>query len=317
MHDVVGAPARGARRACARWPRRSAGSPGAGRTRPARSASIAGPLAGLLPRSGAAPWWPSGTPPGPPACRNELRSAMVILSAMSPALPHATGPMPGRLAVADRPDHRGARAVGEDDAGGAVRPVDPRGQLLGADHQHVPGGARPDRVGWRWPARSRSRRRPRSGRRRRARRCRAGARPRRRRSGSAPRCVQVATMTRSMSAGDRPLRRPAPCRPLRRPCRPRLSSGPANRRLAMPTRLRIHSSLVSTVRGQVVVGDHVAGLVAAERQGCGRPRLGRERGTGGCHAPSPASGLHAGSHERLALADRVPVFHQPLDDAAA
>ncbi len=57
--------------------------------------------------------------------------------------------------------------------------------------------------------------------------------------------LQVATMTRSMSAGDRPLPASA-LPPATTAMSATVSSGPANRRLMMPTRLRIHSSLVST-----------------------------------------------------------------------
>src|SRR5450631_1196909 len=57
--------------------------------------------------------------------------------------------------------------------------------------------------------------------------------------------VHVATISRSMSAGDRPL--PASAfPPAATAMSASVSSGPAIRRLAMPTRLRIHSSLVST-----------------------------------------------------------------------
>ncbi len=57
--------------------------------------------------------------------------------------------------------------------------------------------------------------------------------------------VQVATITRSMSAGDSPL--PASALPAAATAMSAsVSSGPASRLLAMPTRLRIHSSLVST-----------------------------------------------------------------------
>ncbi len=58
--------------------------------------------------------------------------------------------------------------------------------------------------------------------------------------------VQVATITRSTSAGDRPLAATA-LPPAAVAMSARLSSGPAILRLAMPTRLRIHSSLVSIV----------------------------------------------------------------------
>ena len=57
--------------------------------------------------------------------------------------------------------------------------------------------------------------------------------------------LQVATMTRLMSAGDRPLPASA-LPPATTAMSVTLSSGPAKRRLTMPTRLRIHSSLVST-----------------------------------------------------------------------
>src|SRR4029077_10781336 len=57
--------------------------------------------------------------------------------------------------------------------------------------------------------------------------------------------LQVATMTRSMSPGDRPLPASA-LAPASKAMLVTVSSGPANRRLTMPTRLRIHSSLVST-----------------------------------------------------------------------
>ena len=52
-------------------------------------------------------------------------------------------------------------------------------------------------------------------------------------------------MTRSMSAGDRPLAASA-LPPATTAMSVTLSSGPAIRRLTMPTRLRIHSSFVST-----------------------------------------------------------------------
>ena len=58
--------------------------------------------------------------------------------------------------------------------------------------------------------------------------------------------VQVATITRSMSAADSPL--PASALPAAATAMSAtVSSGAASRLLAMPTRLRIHSSLVSTV----------------------------------------------------------------------
>ena len=57
--------------------------------------------------------------------------------------------------------------------------------------------------------------------------------------------LQVATMTRLMSPGDSPLPASA-LPPATNAMSATLSSGPANRRLTMPTRLRIHSSSVST-----------------------------------------------------------------------
>jgi hypothetical protein len=58
--------------------------------------------------------------------------------------------------------------------------------------------------------------------------------------------VEVATITRSMSAGARPLAASA-LAPAAAAISATVSSGPAILRLAIPTRLRIHSSLVSTV----------------------------------------------------------------------
>src|ERR1700677_2431326 len=46
--------------------------------------------------------------------------------------------------VVARPDHRRASAVGEDDAGRPVGPVHPGGHLLRADHHHVPRGSAAD-----------------------------------------------------------------------------------------------------------------------------------------------------------------------------
>jgi hypothetical protein len=64
--------------------------------------------------------------------------------------------------------------------------------------------------------------------------------------GMAVSAVQVATTTRSMSAAGRPLAASA-FPPAAVAMSARLSSGPAIRLLAIPTRLRIHSSVVSTV----------------------------------------------------------------------
>ena len=110
-----------------------AGQLGSARARPGRSAVVAQ-------RKTA---WPSWWRYGLPARRSRWRRRS------SPALPQTTGPMPGLVGVG-RADDRGAGAVGEDDRGRAVVPVDPVGELLGADHQHV---ARPRRRGSPWSAR--------------------------------------------------------------------------------------------------------------------------------------------------------------------
>src|SRR5690242_9337990 len=52
----------------------------------------------------------------------------------------------GLLAVRDTGDHSRARTVAEEHGGAAVGPVGDVGQLLGADHHGVAGGAGPDRV---------------------------------------------------------------------------------------------------------------------------------------------------------------------------
>ena len=70
--------------------------------------------------------------------------------------------------------------------------------------------------------------------------------------------VQVATITRSMSAGDRPLAASA-LPPAATAMSATVSSGAAIRRLAMPTRLRIHSSLVSTVAASSSLVTTLAG----------------------------------------------------------
>src|SRR5580700_2306609 len=61
------------------------------------------------------------------------------------AAPHH-GPDTRLVGVAHRADDHGAGAVGKDDAGGPVGPVDPLGKFLGADYQHVAGGPGAHRV---------------------------------------------------------------------------------------------------------------------------------------------------------------------------
>ena len=70
--------------------------------------------------------------------------------------------------------------------------------------------------------------------------------------------MQVATITRSMSAGESPLAARA-LPPAATAMSATVSSGPAIRRLAMPTRLRIHSSLVSTVLARSSLVTTLAG----------------------------------------------------------
>ena len=70
--------------------------------------------------------------------------------------------------------------------------------------------------------------------------------------------VQVATITRSMSAGESPLPASA-LPPAATAMSATVSSGPAIRRLAIPTRLRIHSSLVSTIAASSSLVTTLAG----------------------------------------------------------
>ena len=96
--------------------------------------------------------------------------------------------------------------------------------------------------------------------------------------------LQVATMTRSIVGGGQAA------------AGERLAAGddrhvghgllgPAYRRLMMPTRLRIHSSLVSTRAARSSFVTTLRRLVAAEREDT-RAGRGRERGGEVCHAPS-------------------------------
>src|SRR5579859_1548822 len=70
--------------------------------------------------------------------------------------------------------------------------------------------------------------------------------------------VQVATITRSMSAAARPLAASA-FPPAATAMSVTVSSGLASRLLSMPTRLRIHSSLVSTVAARSSLVSTFAG----------------------------------------------------------
>ncbi len=202
-----------------------------------------------------------------PSCvRNELRSLMQILSAMAPSLPHTTGPMPGpACGSVTGPDHGRARAVGEDDAGRAVRPVHPLGELLGADHQHVPGRARPDRVAGRRERVAE----PGAGRVQVVGARRDDAQPGRHGGGgvgdrASRRCRWPRSPGRCRRRTGR--WRPAPCRPRRRPCRRGSRPGRRSACWRSPTRLRIHSSVVSTVAASSSLVSTRGGLVAAERE---------------------------------------------------
>ncbi len=70
--------------------------------------------------------------------------------------------------------------------------------------------------------------------------------------------VQVATITRSMSAADSPLAASA-LPPAATAMSATVSSGLASRLLSMPTRLRIQSSVVSTVAARVSLVSTFAG----------------------------------------------------------
>ena len=99
--------------------------------------------------------------------------------------------------------------------------------------------------------------------------------------------VQVATTTRSIETASKPLVASGLLG------RAGGQVGHASRRAAMwrvriPTRLRIHSSLVSTSAAQVVVGEHLGRLVMAERD---------DAGTG--HAPTQAGYRRSGSRRTV------------------
>ena len=194
---------------------------------------------------------------------------MPMASHLLPSEPHTVGPMPGvsvgpmTTAPAPSPSRKEmVRSVVVDDVG----------ELLGADHQDVVGGAGADqRVA---PGRCRS-----SSRRRR-RRCRrpgpgwrrAGRRGSRRRTGSAYGLVTVETITASSWEASMP----AFCDGLRAAPSARsttLTSAGARCRVMMPVRWRIHSSeesihwqtssLVTITLGPVGADAQDAGVCAA------------------------------------------------------
>src|SRR5215467_9656228 len=139
--------------------------------------------------------------------------------------------------------------------------------------------------------------------------------------------VQVATITRSMSAADRPLAASA-FPPAATAMSVTVSSGPASRLLAMPTRLRIHSSLVSTVTASSSLVSTFAGWYPpnARIREPGDPSVSR---IGGSPSPSDVSSARCGlccppvrascilrlqPDQGLALRHRVAVLDQPLQD---
>ena len=132
-------------------------------------------------------------------------------------------------------------------------------------------------------------------------------------------------MTRSMSAGDRPLPASA-LPPATTAMSVTLSSGPAIRRLTMPTRLRIHSSVVSTwaARSSLVTtwpgwwppkdkirAPAAGGNGVKDRTGAKGDVMRLPFCPGG---PIPRTPLGLNTDKWLTLADRIPVFHQPFDD---
>ena len=144
-------------------------------------------------------------------------------------------------------DHHGsAGAVADQHAGGAVGPVGPVAELLDADHQRPSRRRRPGWPGRRWPARTRTRSMRCSGRSRPGCRGRAGRRHGRRCSANG-RSPYRWRRPRSRSRRRPGRRSRSPCRRPARPSRRPDSSGAAIRRSRMPTRLWIHSSLVSTM----------------------------------------------------------------------
>src|SRR6266700_5179782 len=135
--------------------------------------------------------------------------------------------------------------------------------------------------------------------------------------------VQVATVTRSMSAADRPLAASA-LPPAATAMSATLSSGLASRLLSMPTRLRIHSSLVSTVPARVSLVSTFGGWYPpnARIREPWDPSVSRIGGApfSGPHrvlrypAPRPSCRLRLQPDQRLARGDRVAVLDQPLQD---
>src|SRR6266700_4948657 len=125
--------------------------------------------------------------------------------------------------------------------------------------------------------------------------------------------VQVATMTRPMSSGARPLAASA-FPPAATAMSARLSSGPAIRRLTIPTRLRIHSSLVSTLAVRSSLVTTLAGWYPpnARMRAPGDPSVSRISGSPFCSRRF----LRLQPDQGLAGVDGVAVLDQPFDDRA-
>src|SRR6266568_3519021 len=125
--------------------------------------------------------------------------------------------------------------------------------------------------------------------------------------------VQVATITRSMSAADSPLAASA-LPPAATAMSATVSSGPAIRRLTIPTRLRIHSSVVSTLAVRSSLVTTLAGWYPpnARMRAPGDPSVSRISGSPFCSRRF----LRLQPDQGLAGVDGVAVLDQPFDDRA-
>src|SRR5262245_3893220 len=124
--------------------------------------------------------------------------------------------------------------------------------------------------------------------------------------------VHVATITRSMSSGDSPL--PASALPAAATAMSAtVSSGPAMRLLAIPTLLRIHSSLVSTVAASSSLVTILAGWYPpnARTRAPTEPSWSR---IGLVSSLGSGVGCWVEPDERLARIDGITVLDQPLEN---
>ena len=280
------------------------------------------------------PWPSRTTPSGRPRCPASSGAASTgsseaitsrqssrcrIRSYCSPSEPQTTGPMPG---VVGRADDDGARAVGEDERRAAVGRAGDVGEPLDADHEDVARRCR------RAPCRRRARCRGRS--RRTRRRCRTrrpvGAELVRDRGGRRRRLEQVADggddrRSRSAAASIAGLRERVAGRGHRHRDDGLVGSS-AKRRVLMPERCWIHSSLESIASTISALGTTRAGGRRRPR-GCRRaarpvwslragPSCGTLRGGGGAGAGrgdtgSPSSTSHSTTCAAVGGGDRDPV----------